>query len=203
MAKTLDEYPGSISEVLRETINETAEKVSSERQALVADFEAQEPKIRELLSEARETAVALTDLATTANTMLLSLDRFVGRLQDSEPEPDEESEGRPFDITEYGEAGMQIGEGAQNVTEMFASLGGLLESPSLKGEDSLAAVSMAEVRATGQAFMDRAFRYLLILLVLFFLGLLAVLLVYKFLSQRLGRSPVQPTGSSRGQGRAG
>jgi hypothetical protein len=176
-------------------IDQMAERVAGEREALLAAMEEQESTLRGLLAESRETlaqaektAAGLQGTATAVESAVGSLDQFVGRFQKEKP-PGEEKKGRPFDITEYGQAGAEIAVAARELNEAVKSLDTLVTNPQLTGENSAVVRSLERAEQTGKEIVDRAFRYLVILLILLLLGLPTVLLIYRYTAQRFLSPP--------------
>jgi hypothetical protein len=173
-------------------IDQISGAVAGEREALLAAMEEQESTLRGLLVESRATAVELrqtvaetVELAAAANETIVSLDTFMTRIQDeSRRKEDLGKVGRPFDITEYGQAGAEIAVAARELNETMKSLDALVANPQLTGEHSVVVRSLARAEETGKELVDRAFWYLLILLALLLFGFPAVLFGYRYATHR-------------------
>jgi len=96
-------------------------QVSAEREEIIKALEAQESALRPVLSEARQTLTAGTQMATSLSTTLTNFDGVLKRLGVGEPDLDTSSKtnSAPFRILDYGLVAAQLEAAAKQLTELL------------------------------------------------------------------------------------
>lgn len=154
------------------------EVIAGEREALVRQMYealgAHRATLQPMLVELRGALEAGDATATSVDAAVKSIDALVARFSQTPGSVDAES-GRPFDITEYTQAAVEIGRAARELQELADALEA--RAPRLD-----AALGTGLTR--GQSLVDYLFVRLAGLIVLLCLGLLATLLLYRRLAQR-------------------
>jgi hypothetical protein len=127
IADTAAKLPEAVR-VERETaVKQIADELSLQRQGLVADLEKSEAPTRKILADARATLEAGAQMSIALQGAIGSLDAFLGRFAEKEPQagappPPPAEPGKPFDVTEYGEAATRIGSTARELNGLVTSL---------------------------------------------------------------------------------
>jgi hypothetical protein len=172
------------TEVLGQTAAQLPDRISNERKAILAAFDLQQGNLRGLAGDLTHSLEAGEKMSTSLNTTLTTFDgvmkRFgVGEQQTNKP-PDTNS--RPFNILEYGQAAGQFGAMAQDFDKLVNSV-----ERSVPQMDRLGQQAGGEV----QRVLDRAFLLGLVLILVLLAGSVGAGLTYKALAQRLtrGRGP--------------
>jgi len=115
------------AESLAQTAAALPEAVHQERIGLMADIEKAEEPSRKILSEARATLEAGTQMSAALQAAIATLNTFLARF-DAKPAPagaappPAAEPGKPFDVTEYGEAATRLGAAAREIDGMLKTL---------------------------------------------------------------------------------
>ncbi len=135
------------------TAAELPDRISAERQAVLAEFAAQEGKLRALAEEIGQTLEAGQNMSTSLDATLKTFDalmkRFgVGEERTAAPAPAGTPPSRPFDIRDYGDTAQQITAMAAQLEATLHDLEAMLDSPALarRKQDLEALVNDAELR---------------------------------------------------------
>jgi hypothetical protein len=147
-----------------------------EREALVnqlsALLEAQSATLTPMLLELRGALEAGNTTATSVDQAVRSIDTLVARFEKKPGEP----RGKPFDVNEYTQAAAEITRAAGELQRLLGSVG--TQAPQVG--------SALEAGATqGRALVDYFFVRVAWLIALLCTGLLATLLLYRWLSPRI------------------
>jgi hypothetical protein len=146
-----------------------------EQADLFASLDAGQQNVVAVMSEARETMLAATQLAT-------AMEVLAARFNVGAPKPEGAEPGKPFEIAEYEGAASQFGATAAEFRGMIESLNELLEA-------SLLAEQLPAVAAAAEAEGDRVLRETIWLIagttLATFCAMLVALLVYRILVRRL------------------
>ena len=179
------------------SLSTSAERFVTVAEALPADFAREREAIIRQLSEMLSTQQAtllpmLVELRTaleagrgTAGAVdeaARSIDALVARFQDR-PRTPGEPPGRPFDITEYTQAATEITRAAHELTRLMNTVG--VQAPGLGG--AVGSTLQGGV-AQGRVLVDYLFVRVAWLIALLLGGLLAVLLLYRWLAPRIRSS---------------
>ena len=153
--------------------------LASEREALIEQMSSmltqQEATLTPMLAELRSALEAGHVAATSVDAAVRSIDAMVGRFEHKPGEP----RGRPFDVTEYGRAAADIAQAADRLQVLLASAD--TKAPQF-------ARAFASGAAEGRALVDYLFVRVAWLIALFCVGLLATLLLYRWLAPRIART---------------
>ncbi len=146
-----------------------------EQADLFASLESGQQNLVAVMSEARATMAAATELAA-------AMEVLAGRFKVGEPKPEGAKPGKPFEIAEYEGAASQFGATASEFRSMIESLNELLAA-SLLGEQ------LPDVAAAAEAEGARVLRNSVWLVagttLVTFCAMLAALLVYRVLAARI------------------
>jgi hypothetical protein len=179
------------------TMSSSAERFAAVAEALPADFarerEALVRQLSELLTTQQATLLPmLVELrgaleagqitAGSVDQATRSIDALMARFQDRVRPPDQPP-GRPFDITEYTQAASEITRAANELTQLMKTIG--MQAPGVGGAvGSTLETSIAQ----GRSLIDHLYLRLAWLISLLLGGLLAVLLIYRWLAPRIQRT---------------
>ncbi len=147
-----------------------------EREALVnqlsALLQAQSATLTPMLLELRGALEAGNTTATSVDQAVRSIDTLVARFEHKPGEP----RGKPFDVNEYTQAAAEISRAAGELQRLLGSVG--TQAPQVG--------NALEAGATqGRALVDYFFVRVAWLIALLCIGLLATLLLYRWLSPRM------------------
>lgn len=153
--------------------------LASEREALIEQMSSmlteQEATLTPMLAELRGALEAGHVAATSVDAAVQSIDAMVARFEHKPGEP----RGRPFDVTEYGRAAVDISQAADRLQELLTSAG--TQAPQVS-------TALAAGAAEGRALVDYLFVRVAWLIALFCGGLLATLLLYRWLAPRIAKT---------------
>lgn len=172
----------TLAEISRALPAELSAELERQRQGLVADLEHAHAPVAQILGETRTTAEATRALSESLRETLVALGTFLDRFKkdpNAPPEPETEPAGRPFDITEYGEAAERIGGAVRELNATLATL-----------DKSLPEVQrvLGEAAARGEQAVDHAYRRGLQLLVVALVGGAAAVVAVRWLTRRKAAS---------------
>jgi hypothetical protein len=182
-ASTVEGLAPSLRRELDGAVSHALQGIAKERQAILDALESQSEALRPLVADLRSTMDAGERMATAVDGGVKSLDGFVGRFvpatapaAEGKTSPaaarsaDEEADGRPFDVLDYGKAASQIREAAAELRELIGSVDRTLADPAAPGAARLSQAA-AEVEASASTLLTRAFVYALVLVILVLVAL--------------------------------
>lgn len=109
--------------------------VSAEREQILAELEAQEGKLRELVSDVRLALLAGQGMSSALGQTLLTFDALMKRFGVGEPEPSGQAppppDRHPFDIRDYATTARDITAMAAQLEATIQDLTSALDSPAL------------------------------------------------------------------------
>ncbi|MEO8429727.1 MAG: hypothetical protein ABI651_21780, partial [Verrucomicrobiota bacterium] len=191
-AKTSEQFPALVNNQREAAIKQIFAGLATERTNLLASLASEEKKFRELFAEMRQTLNAGTEMATSVNAAVQSLDAFVHYVSpvsasNSAPQTVSTND-KPFDVLDYGKAAGQVGASARDLNALLVSLN--------QNAPQVARLSQ-QASTDAQRVLDRAFWQGVALIVILLIGSLGVGLAYRVLAGRWsagGRKP--PTQNS-------
>jgi hypothetical protein len=176
--KRLDERSASLTDSADRFVGVAEalpDSIAREREALIRQLSealtSQAATLRPMLVEMRGTLEAGSDAAKQLDAATRSLDALVARFERKPGEPP----GRPFDVTEYGQAAAEIGRAAGELRVLLDATGS--ETPKL-------GAALGAGVAQGRELVDYFFARVAWLIALLCFGLLATLLLYRRLAPR-------------------
>lgn len=176
------------AEIFANTAVQLPDLIKEQRQATIQqvfdNLTAEEKKARELLGEARQTLNAGNEMAVSVNAAVKSIDelvRFVTPTNANAAAGD--TNGRPFDVLEYGAAATQFAVAAKELNTLVTSVNAT--TPQLAHLSEQAGERADHV-------LLRTFGFGLVLILVFSVslvlaGMIMVRLAYRFLAKRLPR----------------
>jgi len=135
------------AESLGQTIATLPDRISAERQALVADLASQEAKLATLAGEVRAALDSGNATLQSAEKLLITFNALMDRF--AKPDHPDAKPGRPFDITEYERTATAIGLAAQRLDGAIATTGGVVDSDALDAR-------LAQLQQAGDRLVLRA-----------------------------------------------
>jgi len=188
-AQLADQMPKVINEQRQAAIQQIFEGVAVERTNLLADFASEQQNLRQLLTETRQTLNAGSEMADSVRDSVNSLDEFVRYVSPPKTNPASIStNGRPFDVLDYGTAAGQIGMMAKDLHTLLSGVN--QTTPEL-----VLLQHQTAVEATG--LINRAFWLGLALILVFLIGLALVGLFYRALGNKLSRASAEASAQPR------
>lgn len=152
---------------------------AGEREALFRQFDRmlveQAATLRPLLADMRGTLEAGSQSAVAVDQATRSIDALVARFEHKPGEP----RGKPFDVNEYTRAASEIAQAANELRSLLDSTGA--RAPEL-------GAALGAGATQGRALVDYFFVRVAWLIALFCAGLLATLLLYRWLAPRIART---------------
>jgi hypothetical protein len=157
--------------------------IADERRAFMDDLQAEEERLRGALGDLKLTIDAGTELSSSLDTTVTSLDQFVARFESDPDGP----RGEPFDINDYRQTAMELTQAARQLDELVASVDQLLVTAGPGEEESsfMAAVEVAE--ASGAQLIDHAFKRALVIVAALIGGLVVVVLIGRLVPRKTPR----------------
>lgn len=115
------------AESFAETAARLPELVRLERERILADLEKSQEPAGKILSDARATLEAGTQMSTALQGAIAALDGFIAGLRKKEPAPGgspppAKVPGKPFDVTDYGGAATEVAEAARELNGLVATV---------------------------------------------------------------------------------
>lgn len=177
------------------TAADLPDRISSERERIMADLEAQEGKLRELAAEVRLALLAGQGMSAALGETLVTFDALMKRFGVGEPKPpgNAASPGqRPFDIQDYAATAKEITAMAAQLDATLKDLGVALEGPALARTRQELAPLAADAEQRVRRSLNHAFLLAAGLVVLVF----GCAVAYR---RMVARSPALPPPASAGR----
>jgi hypothetical protein len=168
-------------------------QASTEREEILKALEGQERKLTPLVNEVRQTLAGGTQMSTSLNTTLTTLDTLLKRVgvgQTNQAGPPS-TNAEPFRIQDYGQTAARLEAAARQLTELLHTLDQTLGSTNLEKLTAQVGPVVEQAKSGGKEIVDYAFWKGVL-----FVGLvLLAALLYRFLGARL--APALPPKPSR------
>jgi len=178
ISKTAEGLPALVDAQRQAAIDQIFEGVTAQRDALLAELDSRDERIRSLLAELRETMDAGGEMGKSLTGTIQSLDAFVHYVSPPKDPNAPASAGKPFDPLDYGQAAGQVGSMARDLNELLRSANST--APALAKISSGAGDDMRRV-------VDHAFWMGVVLILVFLVGFVLARLAYRSLELRLTR----------------
>lgn len=166
---------GASSDRLAKVAEQLPDRVTKEREAVVAAFREQEKEIAAVLSSG-------TQMSTSLHATITAFDALMKRFGVGEPDRPKSS-AEPFRINDYAAAAAQLDATAKQLTELVKALDHTAASLDATKLSAQIAPAVQRAEAGGKDLIDHAFRRALILVGIVF----AAALLYRILAPRLPR----------------
>ena len=177
VSKTVEGVPALLDTQRREAIDQIFAGVTEQRQALLADLDAREGRLRGLMGETRQTLDAGAKMSDSLKGAVAALDAFVHYVS---PPPDPHAPpkppGKPFDPLDYGKAASEVGGMARDISALLASVDRTAPQLGVLGSRTAEDLKSA---------VDRAFWRGVVLVALLLVGSVFAALAYRALARRL------------------
>lgn len=181
VSKTAEGLPPFIHQEREAAIDQLFAGVTTQREALLADLDAREGRLRALLGETRQTLDAGAQMSDSLKGTIGALDAFVHYVS---PPPDlhapPKPAGKPFDPLDYGKAASQVGGMARDLSLLLASVD--------KTAPQLGVIG-GRTASELKAVVDRAFWKGIVLVLILLVGSVFAALAYRALARRLFTNP--------------
>ena len=161
-------------------------QVSTEREEILKALQSQEKNLTPLVNEVRQTLTAGTEMSTSLNTTLTTLDAVMKRFGVGETNNagSPATNSAPFNIQDYGQTAGQLEGAARQLTELLETLNQILDSTNLSQLTAQVTPAVKQAQAGGKEIVDYAFWKGLLLVTI----MLVAALFYRFLATRLART---------------
>jgi hypothetical protein len=179
ISKTAEGIPELVDTQRKAAIDQMFAGVTAQREALLAEMDAREGRMRTLLAELRETMNAGGQMGESLTGTIKTLDAFVHYVSPPKDANAPPSTGKPFDPLDYGQAATQVGSMARDLNTLLASAGST--APALAKISASAGDDLKRV-------VDRAFWRGLILILVLLVGYVLARLAYRAIELRLTRT---------------
>jgi hypothetical protein len=181
VSKTAEGLPALVDTQRREAIDQIFAGVTDQRQALLADLDAREGRLRSLMGETRQTLDAGAKMSDSLKGTIGALDAFVHYVSPpTDPNAPPKPAGKPFDPLDYGKAANDLGGMARDLTALLVTVD--KTAPQLGALGGKTAEEMKGV-------VDRAFWRGIVLVLLLLVGSPFAALAYRALARRLFTKP--------------
>jgi hypothetical protein len=176
-AQVADQFPKLVNDQRQAAIQQILEGLATERTNLLASLAAEGQKTRVLLAETRETLNAGSQMATSVNTTIQSLDAFVRSVSPATNQMTHATNSKPFNVLDYGAAASQVGAAAKELDTLVNS-----------ANQTTPQLARLRQNATADAnrMVLRAFWLGLALILILLAGSVLAGLVYRMLAAKLG-----------------
>lgn len=159
--------------------------VATERKAAIEQVTgwlgADQPPLRSLLGDVRQTLVAGTDLAGSVDKAVHSLDAFAGQYRADTPA----SPGPPFDIQDYIRTAQQLTTALNQLDSVIKSFDRLIEQRPLEQRIDQIVAAVDRVGAHGERLLIWFFSLIALLVVGITFGIMLAVLTYKHFAARM------------------
>jgi hypothetical protein len=174
---------------LTRVAEQVPQQVTAEREAILKALESQERELKPLLSEARQTLTAGTELSAAMNTTLNTFDGVMKRLGVGEPKVGgpTSTNAEPFRIQNYGQAAVQLEAAARQLTVLLQTFEQTLGANNRTQLVAQISPVVQQAQAGGRELVDYAFQKAL----LFVAVVLLAALLYRLLTAGLTRKPTK------------
>lgn len=185
VSKTAEGLPAFINQEREAAITQVFAGVTSQREALLADLDAREGKLRDLMGQTRQTLEAGAQMSDSLKGTIAALDAFVHYVSPPpNPNAPPAPPGKPFDPLDYGKAASQVGGMARDLSTLLGSVD--KTAPQLGALGQKTAEDLKGV-------VDRAFWRGLALVAVLLVGSVFAALAYRGLARRLFTRPAGAT----------
>jgi hypothetical protein len=175
-AKTAEQLPKLVNDQREAAIKQLLEGVRVEGSNLLVGLSSEEKKVRDLLAETRGTLDAGSQMATSVNAAIKSLDTFIRYVSPPETNPPVvDTNSKPFNVLDYGQAASQVGAMAKDLHTLLTSVDQTAPQLGHLGE---------QAGAKAERVVDRAFHLGLLLILLLLVGAVLAGLTYRALARR-------------------
>ncbi len=173
----ITQMAGNITVEREAAIDQFMAGIADERKAFMDDLQAEEDRLRGALADLKLTIDAGTELSSSLDITVASLDKFVAQFESDPDEP----RGEPFDINDYRQTAIELTQAARQLDELVASVDQLLVT-ARPGEDESSFMAAIEVAETsGARLIDVAFKRALVIVAALVGGSVVVVLVWRLL----------------------
>jgi hypothetical protein len=179
LSKTAEGIPALVDAQRQAAIDQFFGGVTAQREAMLAELDAREGRMRTLLAQLRETMNAGGQMGESLTGTVKSLDAFVRYVSPPKDHNAPPSTGKPFDPLDYGKAASQVGAMARDLNGLLASAGST--APALGKISASAGDDMKRV-------VDHAFWMGVLLIAVLLVGWVLARLAYRSLELRMGRA---------------
>ena len=153
------------------------DRLSEERREILEALQEQEGELAKLATEFGKTLDSGSEMSDSLNTTLLTVDRILSGLGESEPDPDAE----PFRIEDYRATVVELRLASEQLNTLLLNIEGTMGSTNLARLTESAGELVGDVGVKGEALVDRVFLRLMLLAV----GVFLLALAYRFISRRM------------------
>jgi hypothetical protein len=178
-AQTAEQLPKLVNDQREAAIQQLMAGVATERSNIMASLYTEEKKARDLLAETRSTLNAGSEMATSLNGAIKSLDAFVRYVSppDTNP-PVATTNSQPFNVLDYGKAASQVGGMARDLTGLLTSINQSVPQIAKLGQ---------QAGSDAERVVHRAFWLGLLLIVFLLAGSVLAGLAYRVLANKFTR----------------
>lgn len=177
VSKTAEGLPALVDTQRKEAIDQFFAGVTGQREAMLAELDAREGKLRDLMGQTRQTLDAGAQMSVALKGAIQALDAFVHYVS---PPPDPKAPpappGKPFNPLDYGTAASQVGGMAKDLTALLSTVD--------KTAPQLGVIGQRTAEDL-KGVVDRAFWRGLVLILILLVGAIPATLAYKALARRL------------------
>lgn len=127
IAETAAKLPESVRVEREAAVKQISDELTLQRQGMIADIEKVQEPAGKILTDARATLEAGEKMSTALQGAIGTLDGFIAGFRTEEPPPGSpppppEEPGKPFDVTEYGEAATRVADAARELNGLVVTL---------------------------------------------------------------------------------
>jgi len=134
-------------------------QVSAEREQILKTLQSQEKELAGLAGEVRQTLLAGSQMSTSLNTTLTTLDAVMQRfgVGETNSPPAAETNTEPFRITDYQQTAAQLETTARQLTELLVTLDQTMGSTNLAQLSAQVGPVVQQAQTSGKEIVNYAF----------------------------------------------
>ena len=182
VSKTVEGVPTLVDEQRKAAIDQLLRRRTTQREALLADLDAREGRLRALMGETRQTLDAGARMSDSLKGTIGALDAFVHYVSpppDPHAPPSKPAASR-FDPLDYGKAASEVGGMARDLSVLLASVDKTAPQLGILG---------GRTAEDLKGVVDRAFWKGIVLVAVLLVGAVFAALGYRALARRLFTKP--------------
>jgi len=177
-AQSIEQLPENLGKETRAALDAFTEDLHAEQEILMDEFEAQEPRIRSVLADSRETMKTASQVLVLMNETLETVDELRSNFVGADEVAESGAPSTPFDIRDYRTTAEALERLASQLNVVLRGANDLLSSTKWEQRVPELLDAMNKAQLEGERLMNQAFFRGLYLIVISLVGLFLVLIGY-------------------------
>lgn len=177
-AQSIEQLPENLGKETRAALDAFTEDLHAEQEILMDEFEAQEPRIRSVLADSRETMKTASQVLVLMNETLETVDELRSNFVGADEVSKSGAPSIPFDINDYRTTAEALERLALQLDAVLDGANDLLSSTEWEQRVPELLDAMSKAQLEGERLMNHAFFRGLYLIAISLVGLFLVLIGY-------------------------